>query len=365
MTTRTWNGNLTDNFYDPSAWTPAGVPQSNDTLIISNGNPIVTGQTLSSETIVLGGTIHAPGPAYTSVPGDIIGGILGLDYILAPNPTLTLISSTIGRGTTVRVPATLPLLGTKGPDTATLFITGGTVTATGTSFPVSENDGVVETAGSSLFTQGGTLNLSIGNAIFENRGTILASEHSRVILTGYEMAQPPRFLISVATMHNDGVINVHGYVADTTVNLEGAGTVDLGSTPNLFGLSRTPGRFEFDNLGETIAATQNFVFQGGDLDLHPSNTPPGDPNGLSGFDATLSNFGRNPTDLISINDFNVSGTSYASGVLSLSGTNRFGFPSDISLHFANLPLLGHFAFSNSNNVTDITWQPAGISHPGP
>ncbi len=360
MTSRTWIGALTASFTDAAAWTPAGAPQNGDSLTIQDGNPIATDVTLAGENIYLGGTNLTPGPAISAVPGAILSGIPGVEGTTAPNPTLSLIGSTIGSDTTIVVPA-VPRFFFRGalpaPDSATLFITGGSTTEPYAPLPVSENDGTIETAGSA-FARGGTLDLSIGNAVLENRGAIEASEGSSIVLFGYAIL--PQAVAVQATMHNDGVIDVYGSVSDTTVQIDGTGTVVLGLSPGVLGLGATPGRFEFDNEGETIGSGQTFDFRGGELDLHGSNTF----QGFGGFQAALSGFGRAPTDLISLNDFNVTLSSYAGGTLSLAGTNRYGVAEVASLHFANLPVFGEFNYAASNNVTNITWGPSQI-HPGP
>jgi hypothetical protein len=332
--TTTWNG-TSGNFDDPSAWTPVGIPQSGDTLIVANGNPVATGQTLSGYTIDLGGTVDTPGPGVTvNYEYGTADGAFGLSSSQAPDPTLSLINSTIGSNTMVLVPDT----GRHG----TLLITGGT----------SENYGTIGTAGS-----GDTLYLSIFAASLENRGTISAAEDSSIIMSGVAGSGPA--FPYPATMHNDGIINVDGFVKDSTVNLEGDGTVILGSTPSLLGLSPTPGSFEYDQGYETIASTQDFVFQGGKLDLHASNFTDvggGRNFNLSSFQAMLSDFGHNSADLITLDDFNVSTQTFADGILSLTGINEFGAAQGVSLRFANLPTRGGFAFSESNNVADITWR---------
>src|SRR5579863_5837796 len=98
--TTTWNG-TSGNFDDPSAWTPVGIPQSGDTLIVANGNPVATGQALSGYTIDLGGTVNTPGPGVTNEYGIADGGAFAFGWSRAPDPTLSLINSTIGSNTMV------------------------------------------------------------------------------------------------------------------------------------------------------------------------------------------------------------------------------------------------------------------------
>lgn len=353
-----WNGDLTGGFYNPLAWIPAVSPQPGDTLTISNGNPQLADADLQGYTIYLGGTSGSSGPGiiWTDGAPQNIGGMIwpgGIgDGTFGPNPTLTLQSSTIGANTTVIVPrGSLAggLSGAEGPS-ATLLINGPTA-AQGSSYPTSVNDGTIETA-STPFSNGGTLNICSFDAIFDNQGVINASYGSTVALYGtFDNNNGPLGLIPApgAQVINDGTFNIDGTMTDNSDLITGTGTINL----DLLGLSERPGTFLYNGTADEIFPGLNGVGSGQDIEFHGGHLVLAD---TTGFDAILSNFGADPSDLIQLQDFTASSLSYAGGVLSVTGIGPFVGTSvqTVDLNFTNLPT-GHFVFDTSGGTTNISW----------
>jgi hypothetical protein len=151
---------------------------------------------------------------------------------------------------------------------------------------------------------------------------------------------------------SNSVINVAGSVTDSAA-MDGTGIVNLDASPGVLGLSPVPGRFEFDPLGTEIDSGQDFVFHGGQLVF--GATFPGV------FQALLSNFGMDASDLIELKNFSLSSVASSGPVLTVTGLTPgvISPPESIVLSFTNLPQAGAFNVAQSGANVDITWNSAG------
>jgi hypothetical protein len=345
MTNRTWTAS-SGSFLDAANWSPAGSPQSGDVLTLNSGIADASFDTLSGYTIYLAGSGDTPGPGLTAVDNQ--------PFQDAPDPTLILSQGGIGPGTSVIVPAS-PLYLPFPYGFGTLLINGSAT-----------NDGTITAAGG-WFSAGGDLDISsyqsfasgtgiTSTGFFQNAGDITAELNATINFFAYiEVGQSPSEIVPGA-VENNGTVNVYGSVTTTNDSWIGTGTVNLDYTPGVLGLPGTPGQFVYDRVDPAMEMSSglNFAFHGGELILDGSGfVGAPQPGGQADFDALLTNFGHDSTDLIQISDFTVNSTAFSNGVLDLYSTSHGPFYT--SLRFGNLPIIGHLDISQNGPNTDITW----------
>ncbi|GAC1337624.1 MAG: hypothetical protein NVSMB18_02830 [Acetobacteraceae bacterium] len=206
MTQRTWNG-ATDSYFTAADWSPSGVPQPGDTVVINSGVATIDTAALTNVLIKLNGSSSAVG---------------GMRF------TNSLSSARIDANSTARLleaPVTIAMIGTN------------------------YNEGIVSFTGSSgsrfSTTIDGTSNASAGSLI--NDGSLDA------------VAASPSWSSSlvgpVGTLQNEGMISVWNpsstvLSALINVNLSGGGVVQV-----------DPGAAV--SVGQGVAATQTVDFTGG------------------------------------------------------------------------------------------------------
>jgi hypothetical protein len=342
MTDRTWEASV-GAFDEPLNWSPPGIPQAGDMLDINSGVVDASSDTLSGYTIDLGGPSAGPGPGYYAQGNEPIES--------APNPTLILSGSTLAQDTSVLVPA--GFFNLVSADSATILVDG-----------TSSNDGNIE-AGGGLLNTGSNLYFSIyankpnqpdeGSAVtYINNGTITADANSTITFFGFYYLGGPDWMVP-GDFSNNGEINVYGTVYDTQLQWYGSGIINLDATPSFLGLAATPGQFIYDrfNANQDILGGQTIAFHGGQLTIDGSGFPGSPPpDTQADFRALLTNFGMDPTDLITLQDFSVGSTTFTNGVLDLHSATDNSYT---SLHFGALPSFGHLAITQSGANTDITW----------
>jgi hypothetical protein len=333
VTTKKWIGAPGEQYTDAAAWTPAGAPATGDTAIIPDGNPVLSGYTLTNLTIVLGSTAFDPGPGYYLIdtnpsPGNYTG-----NSFHSPNPTLEMNDGTvIGANTVIEAPQT--------PIT-----TGGTLGATILINDSSVNDGTIglPVNGSGIpSVLDFDITSSFSGGTFTNNGTINISPQQTSYLSGFTYHPPEGYL------DNNGVINVYGRLIDPDVEIEGSGVVNLDAISNGLGLPPTPSMLELDGpniIGGVIDPSQNIVFNGGELVLGigSEHTSYG----------TLENFASNPSSMIVIQDFTLNTDTQTGNTVTLTGSGK-----TFTLNFANLPTTtGELYYVPNGSSLDVVWHP--------
>ncbi|MGO9199269.1 MAG: Ig-like domain-containing protein [Limisphaerales bacterium] len=102
QTTRTWTGSESSDWSDGNNWSPAGVPGSGDTAIISGGSVILTNDVLVNNFALSGGTLGITNGSLTTVTNATLsGGTVSGGCLVATNGASLVVQSGTLDGVTV------------------------------------------------------------------------------------------------------------------------------------------------------------------------------------------------------------------------------------------------------------------------
>lgn len=218
MAVRTWQGPANGAWFDPTAWSPSGVPQPGDRVVVSSGGPTVAangGAPLDAEQVTLGGNDFAQ-PA-----------------------TLTSDGATFGRGFAITTRSDAPY--------ATFALAGPTVF-----------DGTLSAIGGQVGVEAGT--------DLQGAGTTRIAKGATVSFTG---TVPGTQTVSFLDPNGTLLLNDPASFGAQITGLQTGDRIELGGKQVATSASYADGKLTITGEGGTIAAL-NVVESGGPLNLYAS-----------------------------------------------------------------------------------------------
>ena len=175
----TWTGSVSSDWFNPSNWSPTGVPGGADSATINNASPTIGSATNIGTLNFNNGTLSAAGSLTVSNALNWTGGSAGGKIIIAPGATLNF---TTGAGKTLLTSAVLINNGTVVWNGGQLSLGNGTIVTNNGAWAAETDDSAPQYAyqGAAAFYNNGTFVKSPttgtttfnGGVVFANLGTV-------------------------------------------------------------------------------------------------------------------------------------------------------------------------------------------------